>query len=243
MTERFGDSTRAVKATASGRFPRGAGDACPGIGIGISPISGGVAANHTSMAGYGNPTCHQLESARLEEQHGGTGIPVPGMAAITTALRAVAAPVRPWWFPPTATIRRRFAVEYLEPVGVTVIRGVGGPRCARSRLKPTLFWSNRPPIPASTLSTCTGLAAICRSQGARLLVDNTTATPFGQQPLSLGADLVVASATKVVSGHSDLLAGYVAGSQPELMAALERGAVAGGPDTRCVRGLGLRCGV
>ena len=55
-----------------------------------------------------------------------------------------------------------------------------------------------------------------------LLVDNTTATPLGQQPLSLGADLVVASATKALSGHSDLLAGYVAGSHPELMAALER---------------------
>ena len=66
------------------------------------------------------------------------------------------------------------------------------------------------------------LAGICRRGGARLLVDNTTATPLGQQPLSLGADLVVASATKALSGHSDLLAGYVAGSHPELMAALER---------------------
>lgn len=54
------------------------------------------------------------------------------------------------------------------------------------------------------------------------MVDNTAATPLGQQPLSLGADLVVASATKSLSGHSDLLAGYVAGSQPELMQALHR---------------------
>ncbi len=66
------------------------------------------------------------------------------------------------------------------------------------------------------------LAGICRRGGARLVVDNTTATPLGQQPLSLGADLVVASATKALSGHSDLLAGYVAGSHPELMAAIER---------------------
>ena len=64
------------------------------------------------------------------------------------------------------------------------------------------------------------------ARGAILVVDNTTATPLGQQPLSLGADLVVASATKALSGHSDLLAGYVAGSQPELMAAVERGAAA-----------------
>jgi len=66
------------------------------------------------------------------------------------------------------------------------------------------------------------LATICHGRGASLVVDNTSATPLGQQPLSLGADLVVASATKALSGHSDVLAGYVAGSQPELIAALER---------------------
>ncbi|HTM84267.1 MAG TPA: PLP-dependent transferase, partial [Mycobacterium sp.] len=65
--------------------------------------------------------------------------------------------------------------------------------------------------------------------GATLVVDNTTATPLGQQPLSLGADLVVASATKSLSGHSDLLAGYVAGSQPELMAAVESDRLLAGP--------------
>ena len=58
-------------------------------------------------------------------------------------------------------------------------------------------------------------------------------TPLGQQPLSLGADAVVASATKALSGHGDLLAGYVATSQPELLAAVERhrllaGAILGG---------------
>ena len=62
-----------------------------------------------------------------------------------------------------------------------------------------------------------------------LIVDNTTATPLGQQPLSLGADLVVASATKALSGHSDLVAGYIAGSQPELMQALERDRLLAGP--------------
>jgi cystathionine gamma-lyase len=66
------------------------------------------------------------------------------------------------------------------------------------------------------------LATVCHGRGARLIVDNTTATPLGQQPLSLGADLAVASATKALSGHSDLLAGYVATNQPELIAAVER---------------------
>jgi cystathionine gamma-lyase len=66
------------------------------------------------------------------------------------------------------------------------------------------------------------LAQLCASAGATLIVDNTTPTPLGQQPLSLGADLVVASATKALAGHGDVLAGYVAGSRPELMEAVER---------------------
>jgi cystathionine gamma-lyase len=69
----------------------------------------------------------------------------------------------------------------------------------------------------------------CRRRGSTLVVDNTTATPLGQQPLSLGADLVVASATKALSGHSDLIAGYVAGSHPELMAAVEQDRLLAGP--------------
>src|SRR5260370_40813912 len=80
------------------------------------------------------------------------------------------------------------------------------------------------------------LATTCRRRGATLVVDNTTATPLGQQPLSLGADLVVASATKALSGHSDLLAGYVAGSQQELMAAVGRGLVQTGPRPGAFRG-------
>ena len=73
------------------------------------------------------------------------------------------------------------------------------------------------------------LAMTCRGRGATLVVDNTTATPIGQQPLALGADLVVASATKALSGHGDLIAGYVAGSRPPLMEALERDRLLAGP--------------
>jgi cystathionine gamma-lyase len=73
------------------------------------------------------------------------------------------------------------------------------------------------------------LANICRAKGTTLVVDNTAATPLGLQPLSLGADLVVASATKALSGHSDLLAGYVAGCNEELMARVERDRLLAGP--------------
>ena len=53
------------------------------------------------------------------------------------------------------------------------------------------------------------LAKVCHDRGALLAVDNTVATPILQNPLSLGADIVVHSATKFISGHSDVLAGLV----------------------------------
>ena len=59
-------------------------------------------------------------------------------------------------------------------------------------------------------------ATLAHAHGARLTVDNTVASPLGQRPLSLGADLVMYSATKSIAGHSDLLAGAVAGTHAAL---------------------------
>jgi cystathionine beta-lyase/cystathionine gamma-synthase len=56
------------------------------------------------------------------------------------------------------------------------------------------------------------IAALAHAAGALLVVDNTFATPYNVQPLSLGADVVVHSATKFLNGHSDAIAGVVAGS-------------------------------
>lgn len=69
--------------------------------------------------------------------------------------------------------------------------------------------------PSNPLLRLTDLAAVCglaREHGARSIVDNTFASPINQRPLEFGADLVVHSATKVLNGHSDVVAGAVAGS-------------------------------
>lgn len=58
--------------------------------------------------------------------------------------------------------------------------------------------------------------------GALLAVDNTTATPLNQRPLELGADVVVASGTKALTGHSDLLLGYTVTRDATLFAGLQR---------------------
>ena len=65
------------------------------------------------------------------------------------------------------------------------------------------------------------LATAAKKAGALLLVDNTFTTPNGFNPLALGADLVMHSVTKMLSGHSDLNLGYLGGKDPELMAEID----------------------
>ncbi|MER6268238.1 cystathionine gamma-lyase [Streptomyces sp900105755] len=66
------------------------------------------------------------------------------------------------------------------------------------------------------------LAEAAHARGALVAVDNTLATPLGQRPLALGADFSVASGTKQLTGHGDVLLGYVAGRDTEAMAAVRR---------------------
>lgn len=74
-----------------------------------------------------------------------------------------------------------------------------------------------------------GLATTCRSHAATLVIDNTAATPLAQQPVAAGADLVMASATRGLSGHGDLLAGYVAATKADLMEAMAAERLLAGP--------------
>ncbi len=66
------------------------------------------------------------------------------------------------------------------------------------------------------------VALRCRQAGCRLAVDNTVCTALGQQPLDLGADIVIASDTKAAAGHSDLLLGHVSSRDQDLMAKVLR---------------------
>ena len=72
-----------------------------------------------------------------------------------------------------------------------------------------LVWAESPSNPMLKISDLSALAELAHTQGAALCVDNTWPTPLGQQPLLLGADLVVHSTTKYLAGHSDVLGGAV----------------------------------
>lgn len=247
MSGRYGDSTRSLKAVNS--------QAVSGQPVAPQPVL--AATYHLSsdetLDSYGrssNPVWRQLESA-LAELEGAAGALVygSGMAAVSAVLRA--------WAPPGSTVVvpadgyyqvRRHATEDLAPTGVTVIEASSS-QIYDAAARADVVLAETPTNPALDVVDLHRLATICHGRGARLVVDNTAATPLGQQPLSLGADAVVASATKALSGHSDLLAGYVATSRPELLAAAERqrlvaGAVLGGFDAwlllRSLETAGLR---
>jgi cystathionine gamma-synthase len=83
-----------------------------------------------------------------------------------------------------------------------------------------MIWVETPSNPLLNIVSIATLARAAHDHGARLVVDNTFATPYLQQPLALGADVVVHSTTKYVGGHSDVLGGFVATNDDELAATL-----------------------
>ena len=73
-----------------------------------------------------------------------------------------------------------------------------------------MVWLETPTNPLLTCFDVEAIASIARERGALVVVDNTFATPYLQQPLTLGADIVVHSSTKYLGGHSDVVGGFVA---------------------------------
>ena len=79
-----------------------------------------------------------------------------------------------------------------------------------------LVWVETPTNPLLTVVDIAAVAKLAHERGARVVVDNTFATPYLQQPLGLGADVVVHSSTKYLGGHSDVVGGMVALRDAEL---------------------------
>ncbi|GAA1420591.1 cystathionine gamma-lyase [Streptomyces thermospinosisporus] len=85
-----------------------------------------------------------------------------------------------------------------------------------------LLWIETPSNPGLDVCDVRRLAEAAHARGALVAVDNTLATPLGQRPLELGADFAVASGTKQLTGHGDILLGYVTGRDAQAMAAVRR---------------------
>lgn len=160
-----------------------------------------------------NPTRDTLEQAMAELEEGCRGFAFStGMAAVTTVLMA---------FKPgdhivlTADLyggTYRVLKEVLEPLG---IRGTFADTSDVTKVERAItdetvaLFVENPTNPLMKVADIQQLADLTRAKGLLFIVDNTFLTPYLQQPLLLGADIVIHSATKYLAGHNDVLAGIV----------------------------------
>jgi cystathionine gamma-lyase len=174
-----------------------------------------------------NPTWTHLERAIGELEAPGqpveTVVFASGMAAISAVvfsqLRAGEAVVLPDDGYQALPLLR----ERLEAYGVEVRTA---PTAGDAQLRvldgARLLWIETPSNPGLDVCDVPRLAQEAHARGALVAVDNTLATPLGQRPLELGADFSVASDTKGMTGHGDILLGHVTCADPELAAGVRR---------------------
>ena len=175
---------------------------------------------------YGNPTFTNYETALGELERGTATLFSSGMAASAAVLVALTRPGDVVVVPADCYgAVRTLCDEHLASRGVEI------------RLVPTdqvvmeeaaegarVVWAETPSNPALDVLDIEALARATRRAGALLAVDSTLATPLALRPLELGADLVVCSDSKAMTGHGDLIMGHVAAADPDLAA----GSCAGG---------------
>jgi len=183
---------------------------------------------------YSNPTWSGWERA-IGDLEGGEAVAfASGMAAIAAVLLTTLHAGDVLVLPSDGYYTvRTLAERQLEPRGVE-LRLVPTDDAAIREALPgaSLLWIESPSNPSLDVVDIAALAAVAQEAGALVAVDNTLATPLRQRPLELGADIAVASATKQLSGHSDVLLGYVATREPVRLGELrswrtETGAIPG----------------
>ena len=219
MSERHGagDGTRAVHA---GQPPAVQGEPfLPGPTFAAPFHAAGDP--HAVAYSYGrhhNPTWSRYEAA-LGELEGGQAVAfASGMAAVTAIMLPALRPGDVLVAPSDCYMSvRTIAEEHLAGRGVDVrlvpsqtdalLEALDGAR---------LLWLESPSNPGLDVVDLPLLIERGHEAAALVAVDNTLATPFGQQPLELGADFSMASDSKHISGHSDLVLGHVATSDPAL---------------------------
>jgi cystathionine gamma-synthase len=216
-----GFSTRAIHA---GSTPD------PATGAVVTPIyqtstyaQDGVGGLRTGLGvGYeysrsDNPTRRALQETLAALEAGNGGAPAAfafasGMAAEDTLIRAVLRPGDHVVIPDDAyggtyrliaRVAGPWGVEH-TPADLSDVEAV---RAAVRPGKTRLIWVETPTNPLLTVADIAALARLAHDAGALLAVDNTFATSYLQQPLALGADVVVHSTTKYAGGHSDVVGG------------------------------------
>lgn len=169
---------------------------------------------------YGNETWQMFETALGALEGGIATAFASGMAATAAALDLVPAGgtvvTQAHAYYGTLTLLRRY--EEQKRLLVRLVDLTDSSAIASAVEGADVVWVESPTNPMLLEVDLPVLVAAARGAGALTVVDNTFATPILQRPLTFGADVVVHSATKFLSGHADVLLGAVISSDPELAA-------------------------
>jgi cystathionine gamma-synthase len=159
-----------------------------------------------------NPTRTALEEALAAVEGGARGLAfASGLAAEDAVVRALCKPQDHVIIPNDAyggtyrlfaKVNERWGLHY-DPVPLGDLDAVAAAMTQKTRI----VWVETPTNPLLGIADIAALAQLAHDNGALLVVDNTFASPYLQQPLALGADVIVHSTTKYVGGHSDVVGG------------------------------------
>ncbi|MCC3652782.1 cystathionine gamma-lyase [Streptomyces sp. S07_1.15] len=174
-----------------------------------------------------NPTWTRLEEAIGELESPGTAAETvvfpSGMGAVSAVLLSQVRSGDAVVLPSDGYQALPLVRERLEAYGVEVRTA---PTAGDAQLGvldgAKLLWIETPSNPGLDVCDIRRLAGAAHAAGALVAVDNTLATPLGQRPLDLGADFSVASGTKALTGHGDVLLGYVCCRDPERAATVRK---------------------
>ena len=186
---------------------------------GVGGLRGGF-----EYARTGNPTRAALEASLAAVEDGSYGRAFSsGMAASDCALRSLLRPGDHVVIPDDAyggtfrlidNVFTQWGVQH-TPVPLSDVDAVRAALTDRTRL----IWVETPTNPLLSIADIAALAELGVARGAKVLVDNTFASPALQQPLTLGADIALHSTTKYIGGHSDVVGGALVTNDEELDAA------------------------
>jgi cystathionine gamma-synthase len=183
-----------------------------------------VAGGDVEYGRYGNPTWAAFEEA-LGQLEGGRCLAFSsGLAAVATILdlvgngSTVVAPRHAY----NGSVMQLADLEARGRVKAVLVDVADTDAVVKACQDAALVWLESPTNPALEVADIPAVVAAAHDAGAYVVVDNTFATPLLQQPLSLDADIVVHSATKFISGHSDVLMGALVTRDDQLYDVLKK---------------------
>jgi cystathionine gamma-synthase len=215
----LGFETRAIHAGQEPDATTGA--IVPPISLATTFAQDGVGVHRGyEYARSGNPTRSALEACLASLEGAGNGLAfASGLAAEDALLRTLepgdhvilSTDAYGGTFRLVARVHERFGIDWTA-VDLDDLDAVEAAWTDATRM----VWIETPTNPALAIVDIAAIAKLARGRSARVVVDNTFATPYLQQPLALGADAVVHSSTKYLGGHSDVVGGFVAVHDAEL---------------------------